>query len=179
MIFLISGASHTGKTVLAQKMLEKYHIPYLSIDHLKMGLIRSGNTLLTPEDDEELTAYLWPIVREMIKTAIENQQDLIVEGSYLPYDWQKDFSKEYLRKIRSLWLVMTEDYIRTHFEQIRAHANDVEKRMDDSGCTQEWLMEINREVLAQCSLHGCRFHLINDEYNIKPELWEVGYDNHP
>ena len=41
MIILIAGASHTGKTALAQKLLEKYQYPYLSIDHLKMGLIRS------------------------------------------------------------------------------------------------------------------------------------------
>ncbi len=59
MIVLIAGASHTGKTVLAQKLLEKYKYPYLSIDHLKMGLIRSGNTTLTPlSDDKELTDYL-------------------------------------------------------------------------------------------------------------------------
>ena len=70
MILLITGASHTGKTLLAQKLLEKLHYPYFSIDHLKMGLIRSGNTLLTPvSDDKDLTAYLWPIVCEIIKTA--------------------------------------------------------------------------------------------------------------
>ena len=79
MIILITGASHTGKTLLAQQMLGKFKYPYLSIDHLKMGLIRSGNTSLTPEDDDALTDYLWPIVREIIKTAIENGQHLIVE----------------------------------------------------------------------------------------------------
>ena len=56
MVILITGASHTGKTLLAQRLLEKHHIPYLSVDHLKMGLIRSGNTALTPEDDSELSA---------------------------------------------------------------------------------------------------------------------------
>ena len=91
MIVLITGASHTGKTAIAQKLLEKYKYPYLSIDHLKMGLIRSGNTELTPMDDTKLVEYLWPIVREMIKTAIENKQNLIVEGCYIPFDWQKDF----------------------------------------------------------------------------------------
>ena len=80
MIILIMGATHTGKTRLAQQLLEKYKFPYLSIDHLKMGLIRSGNTSLTPEDDNELQKILWPIVREIIKTAIENNQNLIVEG---------------------------------------------------------------------------------------------------
>ena len=91
MIILITGASHTGKTLLAQKMLEKYKYPYLSIDHLKMGLIRSGNTELTPEDDEALTGYLWPIIREIVKTAIENKQNLIIEGCYIPFDWRRDF----------------------------------------------------------------------------------------
>ena len=100
MIILVTGASHTGKTVLAQKLLEKYKYPYLCIDHLKMGLIRSGNTVFTPlSDDEALTDYLWPIVREMIKTAIENEQNLIVEGCYIPFEWQKDFEAEYLKNI--------------------------------------------------------------------------------
>lgn len=100
MIVLITGASHTGKTVLAQKLLERYRFPYLSIDHLKMGLIRSGNTNLTPSDDAALTDYLWPIVREMIKTAIENAQNLIVEGVYIPFDWRNDFDDAYLKEIR-------------------------------------------------------------------------------
>lgn len=64
MVFLIAGASHTGKTALAQRLLEKYGYPYLSIDHLKMGLIRSGYTSLTPmSSDRELTDYLWPVVQ--------------------------------------------------------------------------------------------------------------------
>ena len=123
-IILITGATHTGKTALAQKLLEKYKFPYLSIDHLKMGLIRSGNTTLTPTSkDEELTAYLWPIVREMIKTAIENNQNLIVEGCYIPFDWQKDFEQDYLANIKYYCLVMSEKYIQTHFDDITKYAN--------------------------------------------------------
>ena len=107
MIILIGGASHTGKTLLAQKLLEKYQYPYFSIDHLKMGLIRSGNTTLTPMDDDALTDYLWPIVREMVKTAIENGQNLIVEGCYIPFDWKKDFPEAYLPHIQCRFLIMS------------------------------------------------------------------------
>lgn len=72
-----------------------------------MGLIRSGNTELSPlSDDADLTEYLWKIVREMIKTAVENKQNLIVEGCYIPFDWQKDFTREYLENIRCFCLVM-------------------------------------------------------------------------
>jgi 2-phosphoglycerate kinase len=106
MVILIGGTSHTGKTLLAQHLLEQYHYPYLSIDHLKMGLIRSGNTDLTPVDDDALTAYLWPILREIIKTAIENRQNLIVEGCYIPFDWQKEFSPEYKKHILYRCLIL-------------------------------------------------------------------------
>jgi gluconate kinase len=147
MVYIITGASHTGKTVLAQRLLEKRHIPYLSIDHLKMGLIRSGRTALTPEDDDALTAYLWPVVREIIKTAIENRQELIVEGCYVPFDWRRDFDVQYLSSIRFLCLAMTDAYIDARFDAIKAHASDVEARLDDSDLTPERLKADNRAVI--------------------------------
>lgn len=147
MVILITGASHTGKTALAQRLLEKRHIPYLSIDHLKMGLIRSGQTALTPEDDEALTAYLWPIVCEIIKTAIENRQDLIIEGCYVPFGWRRDFDEPYLQEIRFLCLAMTDAYIDAHFDEIARHACDIEARLDDSDCTPERLKADNRGVI--------------------------------
>ena len=145
MVILITGASHTGKTVLAQRLLERYGYPYLSMDHLKMGLIRSGQTKLTPEDDDELTKYLWPIVREMMKTAIENRQNLIVEGCYVPFDWRKEFTEAYLSSLRFLCLAMTDEYIDAHLDEIRDHACDVERRLDDSYCTADLLKTENRK----------------------------------
>lgn len=171
MIILISGASHTGKTALAQKLLEKYKYPYFSIDHLKMGLIRSGNTKLTPtSDDSDLTEYLWAIVREMIKTAIENKQNLIVEGCYIPYDWEKDFETEYLDNIRYYCLVMSEKYIRTHFADIKEYANVIENRLDDESCTLESVIEDNRQVLEQAIEHKVNYILIDDDYKIDVDL---------
>ena len=166
MIILISGASHTGKTVLAQRLLEKYHYPYLSIDHLKMGLIRSGNTDLTVFDDDALTEYLWPIVREMIKTAIENQQNLIVEGCYIPFNWAESFEEAYLKSINALCLIMTEEYIEAHFEDILSHANDVERRLDDSDLTKESLIADNLQYLEGCRKFNCPYILINNAYEI-------------
>ena len=171
MIVLITGASHTGKTALAQKLLEKYKYPYLSIDHLKMGLIRSGNTKLTPmSDDKDLTAYLWPIVREMIKTAIENKQNLIVEGCYIPFDWQNEFDSEYLESIKYFCLVMSEEYIRNHFADIKKYANDIESRLDDKWCTMESVLADNAEVLALAKRHNSNYILIDDQYDIKIDL---------
>ncbi len=167
MILFIAGASHTGKTALAQKLLETYKYPYLSIDHLKMGLIRSGNTSLTPvSDDRALTDYLWPIVREMVKTAIENEQNLIVEGCYIPFDWQKDFQQEYRDHIKYICLVMSERYIRNHFDNIRKYAGIIEDRGDDEDCTMESVLADNAETLRQCRAHNADYILIDETYEV-------------
>ena len=170
MIILLTGASHTGKTTLAQKLLEKYKYPYLSIDHLKMGLIRSGHTELTPmSETDELTNYLWPIVREMIRTAVENEQNLIVEGCYIPFDWKKDFETEYLKHIQYYCLVMSENYIRNHFEDIQKFANVIEMRLDDD-CTMENMLEDNRQVLELVKKYDVNYILIDDKYEIDLEV---------
>lgn len=167
MIILITGPSHVGKTNLAQKLMEKYHYPYLSIDHLKMGLIRSGNTDLTPlSSDEALTGFLWPIVREMIKTAIENHQNLIVEGCYIPFDWESDFDDDYRKQIRYYCLVMSEDYIQHHFSDVKSYANVIEQRLDDSDCTLESVLQDNTRWLQQCNMHNIGCILIDGSYDI-------------
>ena len=173
MIILITGASHVGKTALAQKLLEKYKYPYLSIDHLKMGLIRSGNTKLTPlSDDEELTAYLWPIVREMIKTAVENKQNLIVEGCYIPFDWEKDFTQEYLEHMKYYCLVMSEEYIRNHFGDIKKYASVIENRLDDEDCTLESVLTDNAEIRRLAKENNVNYILIHEKYEITLEEWD-------
>ena len=164
MIILITGASHTGKTVLAQKLLEKYQYPYLSIDILKTGLIRSGYTNLTPEDDSELELFLWPIIREMIKTDVENEQNLVIEGSYIPFYWKEDFSDEYLNEIHYYCLVMSQCYIEQHFSEIKEHANAIEQRMDNTCCTMQSVLEDNAYYLEMCQKYSFRYILIDEEY---------------
>lgn len=169
MVVLIAGASHTGKTALAQNLLEKYNYPYLSIDHLKMGLIRSKNTDLTPEDDDKLTDYLWNIVKEIVKTAIENNQNLIVEGVYIPFDWKKDFDIEYLESIKYFCLIMSRNYIEKHFNDIKKYADIIEKRLDDFLDKNEFIKE-NEYNLKMCNENNLKYILIDENYNTNIEL---------
>ena len=171
MVLLVAGASHTGKTALAQKLLEKYKYPYLSIDHLKMGLIRSGNTALTPlSEDKALTNYLWPIVREIVKTVVENRQNLIIEGCYIPFNWAEDFDGDYLQHIKYRCLIMSESYIRRRYRDIQAYANTVETRLDDSDCTMEALIVDNARAFAMCRRYGVDYLLIDGDYSVDLDI---------
>ena len=164
MIILIAGDTRTGKTVLAQKLLEKYSYPYLSIDHLKMGLIRSGRCRLSPDsEDEELTQYLWPIIREIIKTNIENGQNLIIEGCYIPFGWEKDFSPRYREQIKYICLIFSKQYIETRFEDILAFENAIEKRLPGNP-DKDRMIQTNERNLKLCELHNYRYILVESDY---------------
>lgn len=170
MIVLIAGTTHTGKTALAQQLLEKYKFPYLSLDHLKMGLIRSGKTDIGVCDDKKLTPYLWSIVKEIVKTAIENGQNLIVEGCYIPFDWKKDFTKEYLAEIKYYCLIMSRHYIQNNFAEILANESAIEKRLVSSDITQEELIRDNELNLQMCKQYGLNYILIDNEYKVDIKL---------
>ena len=142
MVILIGGSSHVGKTLLAQRLLERLKYPCVSLDHLKMGFIRSGMTELTVEDDLEMRYFMWPFVVGMIKTAVENGQNLIVEGCYIPAEWKDSFEESYLESIRSVFLVMSESYLRGHEEDLGRYASVIEHRLCD---------EIDIERLIMCS----------------------------
>lgn len=170
MVILITGASHTGKTQLAQTLLEKYKYPYLSIDHLKMGLIRSKNTTLTVEDDKALTEYLWKIIQEMIKTNIENKQNIIIEGCYIPFDWKKDFEEEYVKEIQYVCIIMTEAYIKNNYQDIIKYENIIEQRKQQESIDINNLIEENKYNFKMCEKYENRYVLINDRYDIKLDI---------
>ena len=157
MVLLVGGSSHVGKTLLAQKLLEKYKFPYYSLDHLKMGLIRSHFTDLHVDQDAALRDFMWPFVCEIIKTAVENKQNLIIEGCYIPGDWKKSFNQMYIDDIRSIFIVMSEDYIRTHSDDIVRYGDVIEQRLKKevdidrlvycSAMFEEWAKEADNPCL--------------------------------
>ncbi|MCI9407335.1 MAG: ATP-binding protein [Clostridia bacterium] len=170
MIILIGGATHTGKTALSQKLMERHSIPYLSIDHLKMGLILSGQTNLTASDDAPLTPYLWSIIKEIIKTAIENKQSLIIEGCYIPFDWQKDFGADYLSEIKFFCLVMSQSYIENNFNDIIGFENVIERRLEKCCVSKARLIDENLYNLDECKKRNLNFILIDENYNFEVTL---------
>ena len=165
MIYLITGASHTGKTYLAQKMLEKLRISTLSQDHIKMGLIRSGLINMTAYEDEKLTETLWPVTREIMKTAVENHQSLIIEGCYVPANWKNDFDEELLNQIQFVCLIMSEDYIRTHESDLIEYADVIENRLEKS-INKEEFIHTNKYWLNVCRMNQLPYVLVDEKYDM-------------
>ena len=106
----------------------------------------------------------------MIKIAIENKQNLVVEGYYIPFDWKECFDDEYLKEIQYYCLVMSRKYIENHFSDIKKYANVIEKRIDDSWCTIDSTLEDNAYYLDMCEKYNCNYILIDDCYQVEANL---------
>lgn len=145
MIILITGATRSGKTLCSEHLVRLTGFRALSIDLLKMGLIRAKCTNLTPTDDDALQEYLWPIIREIIKTAIENHENLIIEGDYIPASLKKDFTKEEISEIYGFCMILTENFIKEHCAfVIRTQDVVQDRRHDDTPDLEELLSQNKR-----------------------------------
>ena len=167
MVILVGGISCTGKTLMSQKLLEKYKIPYLSIDHLKMGLYRGdSNCGFTPMDSNEVIGEkLWPIIKGIIMTNIENNQNIIIEGCYLLSNLINDFEREYLDKIISVFIVFSTNYIKENFtSNIIKHRSAIETRNSKEDRPITKFINEHDELRKKCIENGVEHFEINSDY---------------
>lgn len=168
MIILISAPGGTGKTLMAQKLLEKYHIPYLCIDHLKMGLYRGDkHCSFTPLDNTEVIGdNLWPILKGIIKTNIENEQHIVIEGCYILPRYLKDFDVNYSEKIIPIFMGFSRNYIQKNFESsIKKYRNAVEIRNWPEDRTLNRLIKEHKEFKALCLQAGVKYFEMENDYD--------------
>ena len=164
MVILIGGSSHVGKTMVAHHLIRRFGYECLSLDSLKdaFGKTRIGN----PGDlsDYRMRYWMWPFVAQIIRNAIQNGRNLIVEGCYIPGEWAQAFSEEELSEIRCVFLVMSQGYLLSHEDQIRSHANDIEKRRTDEIDIQR-LVNCSMEFKEDCIKSGTFYIEIDGEYD--------------
>lgn len=168
MIILIGGNSCTGKTNLSQRLLEKYKISYFSIDHLKMGLYRSGMDFgFTPTDSNELIAEkLWPIIKGIIMTCIENNQNIIIEGCYLMPHFINDFEDSYIDSIISVFLGFSSNYITKNFKSgILRNRCIIEKRKYEEDRPVNQFLDEHDKFRSKCINGDVNYFEINSNYS--------------
>lgn len=106
----------------------------------------------------------------MIKTSIENGQNLIIEGCYIPFDWSKDFENNELSHIQYYCLIMSKEYIENHFFRhpkiFQRDRESLERWVHHGNCTGRTMqryLELAQRYLAN-------YVLINDKYAIDIDL---------
>ncbi|MDO5523036.1 MAG: 2-phosphoglycerate kinase [Bacteroidia bacterium] len=168
MVILINGASCTGKTYLAQQILQQFSYTYYSIDHLKMGLFRGDpNCGFTPtDDDEKITKHLAPILEGIIRTALENNQNLTIEGCYFDPASIKRLQNEYPDELIALSIVMTDKYCANQFQHnIKKYRCVIENRQYTEERSLEQFIAENRKVADFSHTNGFHVFEVDKDYN--------------
>lgn len=175
MILFLQGASHAGKTTFAKRLARLTGASVVSLDLLKMGLIKSGNTDfsgLTPEDDAAIAERLWPIVREMALVADENEQSLIVEGVSLPFGEAGGLARELGEGCAAAFaVVFSEKYIRNHYELICQQASASERRVHQDPPALADLLSDHASIRSDAINNGWTLLAIDT-----PDAWERKID---
>lgn len=180
MVILIGGVGYAGKTLMAQKLLEKYHYPYLSIDHLKMGLylsdIECGFTPYSSQKD--IGEKLWQILKGVITVNIENKQNLIIEGLYLLPEKIKKLEEKYSKEIISFYLGFAEKYILNSFdEKIIGNRSVIENRKyENSDIVQDYIFE-NKQQKKMCENADAKYFEITNDYEEEMDAVYSWIDN--
>lgn len=167
MVILISAPSCSGKTLLAQQLLEKHKMPYYSIDHIKMGLIRGLDAIgFTAESsDDHISEKIWPIIKGIIMTAIENHQNVIIEGAYIKPEYLLEFDAHYKKHIVPIFLCFSQTYINHHYEsRILGHRNVIENRLYNETRDITFFLESHERLINACLLNKQTFFLVDDSY---------------
>lgn len=94
----------------------------------------------------------------------------LIRNKQIPFCWAKDFEEEYLEHIKYYCLVMSRDYIRNHFEDIKKYASVIENRLDDEWCSLESVLADNDKMLELLQNHNSSYVLIDDKYEIDIDL---------
>ena len=168
-IILIGGVSHVGKTLLAQRLLEKYKIPYTSLDHIKMGLIKGyGNCGFRASDsDDVISMKMWNLIKGIIDTCKENDQNIILEGCYLPPDKVKQLVCD---DIVAIYIGFSKEYIKGNFDKIVDFENIIEKRKYPEGRTQIDFVLANDILKEKCIKDNLPYFEIKSDYNNEIQL---------
>jgi len=165
MIIVIGGTSCVGKTNLAAMLMKRYAIPYFSVDHLMMGLYRSDSKCgFTPESTiDKISRNIWPIIYEMIKTNIENDNSFIYEGVQILPEKIKEMDTSYLTSVVPVFICLSEKYILKNYQIIKGKRDVVEKRTDSIESIDK-MIQLNNGMIEKCEKKHIEPCIIKGKY---------------
>ena len=110
MLYLISGASRSGKTMIAERILEQKNTPYISLDWLVMGFTNGMpecgiHDLLFPDD---IAQRLRGFLRAMCESILWQETDCVIEGEAILPELVSELLNKYPDKIKICFLGYTD-----------------------------------------------------------------------
>ncbi|BBH20095.1 hypothetical protein Back11_14400 [Paenibacillus baekrokdamisoli] len=128
MLYIIGGASRSGKTTSAKRILKESEIPYLSLDYLMMGIANGIPEFgVYPTEGDFITGQkLWKVVNPLMTAMVENEIDYTVEGVQLIPSYVSQFEQRYSGKVKPCFIGLAELNVKHSVEEMKFHSSKTE-----------------------------------------------------
>lgn len=97
---------------------------------------------------------------------------MIIEGCYIPKSWKESFSDDYLKQIRPVFILMSENYLRKNIDDVSRYADVIEKRIDDF-VDLDRLINCSKEFKDDCLSNGTPYIEIDGKYDLEKLVEDV------
>ena len=161
MLYFLGGTPRSGKSTTARQFMSETGIPWFELDYLKMGIARGIPEFdLDPNrDDLVIAQQLWPVVKGVAMTYVENHENCLLEGAYLLPNNVIELKQMYGEEIRACFIGFTE--IDT-WKKVRELRDFGELTGSWEWCSQnddeamrkvELLKQFSMHIKAECDKH--------------------------
>lgn len=126
MLYIISGSSRSGKTMIAEKIMEQCKIPYLSIDWLVMGFTNGIpeygiHDKLWPN---EIAEKIWSFLKAFCENLIWSGTDYVIEGEAVLPELINGLLKKYPDSVKVCYVGYTEVNINDKVKDIYDYSSE-------------------------------------------------------
>ena len=162
MLYLISGASRAGKTIIAKRLSKEKGLSYFSIDWLVMGFTNGLSEygihdLLFPD---EIAERAWNFLKAMFESMLWEEVDYIIEGEALLPELVVELFEKHPNQIKICFVGFTNI--------------DIEKKVDDikhfSESEKDWLTdkpdEYIKDHVQNMITHSLKIKQSCEEHNV-------------
>jgi len=171
MLFLVSGTSRSGKTLIAKKLLADKQIPYLSLDWLMMGF-NDGipeygiHHLLWPN---EIAEKMRPFLSGMIDCMLTEGMDYVIEGEAMLPQLVADLVEKHPDKIKVVFVGYTEINVKDKVALVKKHGdgeNDWLTSESDEYIRDhiENMIAYSKMIRTRCEEHGLSYFDTSEDF---------------
>ncbi|MGO0713955.1 adenylate kinase [Bacillus subtilis] len=165
MLYIIGGASRSGKTTVAKRILEETKISYFSLDYLMMGIAEGAPELAVnpTEEDIKTAKRMWKIIDPLMRAMIENKIDYVIEGVQLVPSYLSKFEQDYLGKVKLCFIGKAEIDVQNSIDEIKFYSSKTENDRFEDFNHRETVSELIRiktdsiRIREECEKYNLRY----------------------
>jgi hypothetical protein len=172
MLFLVSGASRSGKTLIAKRLLTDKQVPYLSLDWLMMGF-NDGipeygiHHLLWPN---EIAEKMGPFLLGMIDSMLVDDMDYLIEGEAMLPQLAADLVETNPDNIKAVFVGYTEISVEDKVTLVKKHVdgeNDWLTNKSDEYIRNHIgnMIAYSKTIKKECEEHGLSYFDTSQDFS--------------